>query len=92
MAKKTPRKDNPAIPKLRIKLEGKEYVVPRKAYAIKKTKQLQEFGYPTLTVDELEEQIDALLAKKELGKGLTVVGMFMEGEVLELVNKNSKPE
>lgn len=68
--------------KLKIKLEGREYTVPRKAYAIKKTAQLREFGYPSLTVDELEKQIDALLSGKNLGDGLTVIGMFMEGEVL----------
>jgi hypothetical protein len=83
-AKKT---SSPGAPRLRIKLEGREYAVPRKAYAIKKTKQLQEFGYPSLTVDELEKQIDALLAKKEFGKGLTVIGMFMDGEVLSQITK-----
>lgn len=71
---------------LRIKLEGREYTMPRKAYAIKKTAQLREFGYPSLTVDALEEQIDALMADKKLGDGLTVIGMFMEGEVLSKAN------
>jgi len=72
---------------LRIKLEGREYTVPRKAYAIKKTAQLREFGYTSLTVDELEAQIDALMADKKLGDGLTVIGMFMEGEVLSKANR-----
>lgn len=71
---------------LRIKLEGREHTVPRKAYAIKKVAQLREFGYSSLTVDELEEQIDALMADKKLGDGLTVIGMFMEGEVLSKAN------
>ena len=70
--------------KLRIKLEGQEYTVPRKSYAIKKTAQLREFGYRSLTVDELDEQIDALTTGKKLGDGLTVIGMFMEGEVIEI--------
>lgn len=73
---------------LRIKLEGREYKVPRKAYAIKKTAQLKEFGYPSLTVDEVEAQIDALMNNKKLGDGLTVIGMFMEGEILSSADKH----
>lgn len=57
--------------------------VPRDKYVKAKTKQMREFGYPSLTEQECDNQITALLAGKEFGKGLTVIGMFMEGEVLE---------
>jgi len=68
---------------LRVKIEGRpEQEVPRKAYVKAKTKQLREFGYAALTEDEVNNQIDALLAKKPFGDGLTVIGMFMEDEVV----------
>jgi hypothetical protein len=66
---------------IRVRIEGKEGVVDRTKYVQAKTKQLREFGYSTLTEAEVNEQIDALLAKKTFGEGLTVIGMFMEGEV-----------
>lgn len=68
---------------LRVKLDGhpiKE--VPREAYVKAKTKQLRKFGYRTLTEDEVDKQIDALLGQKSLGDGLTVIGMFIKGEIV----------
>lgn len=68
---------------IKVKLDGKpEGIVTRSVYVKAKTKQLREFGYPSLTEAEVDEQIDALLQNKEFGKGLTVIGMFMEGEVI----------
>lgn len=68
---------------IKVKLDGKPVgVCDRAAYVKAKTKQLQEFGYPSLTEQEVDEQIDALLAGKKFGHGLTVIGMFMDKEVL----------
>lgn len=74
--------------KLTVVIDYKEAVVPRAAYVKAKTKQLREFGYPELTEAEVDAQIDALLTNKKLGDGLTVIGMFMEDEVL---NANPPP-
>lgn len=66
---------------LKVNLEGRKGFVDRKDYVRAKTKALQEFGYPALTEKDVDTQIDALIEGKEFGKGLTVIGMFMEGEV-----------
>lgn len=71
-------------PNLRVKLEsGPARVVPREAYVAAKTRQLVQFGYGRLTEETVNEQIDLLLTGKTLDSGLTVIGQFMEGEVLE---------
>lgn len=57
-------------------------VVPREAYVKAKTKQLRDFGYNDLTEEHVNEQVDAVLAKKEFGDGLTIIGKFMEGELV----------
>lgn len=67
---------------IKVNLDGKIGMVDREAYVKAKTKQLREFGYPTLTEDETDAQVSALLDRKEFGKGLTVIGMFMEGEIV----------
>ena len=67
---------------LRIRMDGEEHDVPRKAYVTAKAKQMREFGYPSVTEDGINEQIEALSAKKEFGKGLTVIGMFMKDEII----------
>lgn len=65
-----------------VNINGKIGLVDRQAFVEAKTKQLIEFGYPSLTEKEVDGQIDALLAKKELGEGLTVIGMMMEDEII----------
>lgn len=61
-----------------IEIEGIRKTVATAAYISAKTKQLREFGYETLTEEGLRKQLIALLAKKPL----TVIGMFMESEVI----------
>ena len=67
---------------LRVDIEGKKGTVPRDVYVKAKTKQLREFGYPSLTEADVDAQVDAVLAGKEFGHGLTVIGVIMKGEVL----------
>ena len=67
---------------LRINLEGKIVEVARDAYVKAKTKQMRQFGYTDLDEAHVNSQIDALLAGKKIGDGLTVIGKFMEGEVV----------
>lgn len=69
-------------PQLRVKIEDREGLVPRKAYVEAKWKQMVEFGYSTLTLEEADAQVSALLEGKKFGDGLTVIGMFMQDEVL----------
>lgn len=73
---------------VKVKIDGRPAVeVPSSAYVRAKTKQLIEFGYPTLTETDVSEQLEALLA----GKKLTVVGKFMEDEVVLPRKSPSKP-
>lgn len=66
---------------IRVIIDGKECVADRAKYVTTKTKQLIDFGYSSLTEKEVDEQIDALLAKKKFDEGLTIIGMFMQDEV-----------
>jgi len=68
---------------IRVKIDDNPAMtVSRVAYVEAKTKQLREFGYTTLTKDHVNEQVDAVLSKKEFGDGLTVIGMLMKDEIL----------
>jgi hypothetical protein len=67
---------------MKVRIDGTLREVNRADYVRAKTKQLREFGYTDLTEEQVSEQIDALLAGKTFGKGLTVIGKFMEGEVV----------
>lgn len=67
---------------LTIELDGRRMVVPRAAYVKAKTRQLKEFGYGTLTEEGVDEQVTAVLEKKKLLNGLTVIGGFMQDEIL----------
>jgi hypothetical protein len=75
-----------ALPKptalLTIIICGTHREVPRDIYVTAKTKQLVEFGYPTLTEAEVDAQIDAVLDGKTHGNGLTVIGAFMKDEIV----------
>lgn len=62
--------------------DRRDGMVSRAEYVRAKTKQLQEFGYPNLTENEVDDQVTALQQKKRIGFGLTVIGMFMQDEVI----------
>lgn len=65
---------------IRVKLEGRPvFEVDRAAYIKAKTRQLRDFGYRDITERHVGEQVDALLA----GKKLTVIGKFMEDEIIK---------
>lgn len=66
------------IEAVEISVEGRPWRrVARADYVKAKTQQLQEFGYPSLTQKEVDEQITAI----QKGLPLNVIGMFMEREV-----------
>lgn len=67
---------------LQVCINGKTLDVPRRDYVRAKTKQLRAFGYVGLLDKTVNEQVDAVLQKKTLGDGLTVIGGFMEDEIL----------
>jgi len=62
---------------IKLSIDGKEKRVLTTDYIRKKTKQLQEFGYPELKMDEVSAELLAVLS----GGNYTVIGMFMEDEV-----------
>lgn len=69
---------------LTVTIEDVTREVDRAAYVSAKTKQLVAFGYRTLTEQEVDAQITALLEHKKFGDGLTAIGMFMEDEIVVL--------
>jgi len=69
--------------KIRIRDAGNIYKVDREDYIKSKHKQMVSFGYGNLTVDQVREQIDAVLAGKEFGKGLTVIGEWIKRDVVD---------
>lgn len=64
---------------LRVNIDGTKGEVPREKYVAAKTAQLREFGYSDLSEKTVDEELSALLA----GKPLTIIGKFMEGEVVK---------
>jgi hypothetical protein len=73
---------------IKVKINGKIGYVDINLYVGAKTKQLREFGYNDLKESEVMEQIRAIQQHLELGKGLTVIGMMMKDEVLEVTDTN----
>lgn len=67
---------------LQVCIDGKKLDVSRADYVRAKTKQLLEFGYAGLEEEHVDEQVDAVLQGKKHGCGLTVIGGFMDGEIL----------
>lgn len=67
---------------VRIKTDQGSGLVDRKKYIHAKWQQMVEFGYTTLTEKKVEEQLDAVLAGKVFGTGLTVIGGFIKQEVV----------
>lgn len=62
-----------------ILIDGQKKVVNKAAYIRAKTRQLREFGYSSLTTQDVREQLDKHLA----GEELDVIGMFLQDEVLK---------
>lgn len=67
---------------LTLDIEGRKLSAPKSAYARAKLKQLKEFGYSDLTLQEVYREIDSILAGKTLTTGLTIIGGFMEKEII----------
>lgn len=56
-------------------------------YAVAKRKALVEFGYDSLTLEHVREQIEHALAGHDMAHGLTIIGMMMKDKIkLEEVN------
>jgi len=72
---------------IKIKLYGNELVVSRDQYCMAKAKQMVEFGYAGITAGHVDKQIVAVLARQKFGDGLDIIGKFMEGEVLAVVDE-----
>lgn len=69
---------------LKVIINGKAGEVPRRVYVTAKTKNLRAFGYSGLTEADVDAQITALQEGKKFGKrGLTVIGKFMEDEIVK---------
>lgn len=64
--------------KIKIKIDDEEKIVDKKDYIKAKHKQLKEFGYTSLTEDEVAKQLEKVILKEKLN----VIGMWMENEVL----------
>jgi hypothetical protein len=62
---------------LKIELHEKEILVDKEDYIKAKTKDLIEFGYASLSEDDVRIQIEKILNEEEL----SVIGLFMEEEI-----------
>ena len=62
-----------------IEVDEHKKLVLTKSYIMAKTKQLQEFGYTTLTEQETTEQLKNIL---DGDKPLSIIGQFMVGEIV----------
>lgn len=49
----------------------------KEQYIAKKTRDLQQFGYPNLTKDEVREQLEKALN----GEKLNVIGLFIQSDI-----------
>lgn len=66
-----------------LRIEDREKKVYKEDYVKAKTKQMVEFGYGGLKEADVEKQLELLLAgKTTMDEGLTIIGMFMKGEVV----------
>ena len=65
---------------IRVEIDGRNLAVPFDHYAKAKWKQLREFGYSDLTLDDAKNQLELVLSgEKEIGKGkLSIIGKFIE--------------
>lgn len=83
MKKKTAKTDDaaPPIEKVKFLNDGEPMELPIRTYAKAKAKALRDFGYPDVTEETVIEQIHAIRDKKKFGKGLTIIGMFVQDEI-----------
>ncbi len=69
---------------INIRVDGNMLTVRRKAFLSKAIKRFHEFGYPSLTLKELDNQVELVRHGKTLKDGLTVIGMFLKNEVIPI--------
>jgi len=63
---------------LKIRVDNREIITTREAYIAAKTKQLKEFGYGTLTHEEVGKSLDRALA----GKATDIISMFIDEDLV----------
>lgn len=63
---------------IQVTIEGTVKTLTKSDYISTKHKGLVEFGYDNLTQIEVKNQLQAVLEGKEFGKGLDVIGMFIQ--------------
>lgn len=77
------RDDMPKVETINIIIDGNKRTVSRADYARAKLKTLREFGYTSLKLTEVEDQLAAALAGKQIGAGLNVIGGFIKSDLDE---------
>ncbi len=64
---------------IKIDLDGKIVTVSKQDYIKAKTGDLRNYGYETLTEEEVSMQLDRILK----GEELNVIGMFIEKDIVK---------
>ena len=64
---------------IKINLEGRILPVKKSAYVKVKTKDLREFGYTSLTEEDVSNQLEKVIN----GEELSVIGMFIEKDIIK---------
>lgn len=72
------KKDKSDSRQITLDIEGQSRRVLRSDYVTAKTKQLRKFGYPSLTEQEVSDELDCLANNKPI----TVIGHFMKYEIV----------
>ncbi|HUS48585.1 MAG TPA: hypothetical protein VMZ91_00330 [Candidatus Paceibacterota bacterium] len=64
---------------IKIKINEKEVLVDKEDYIVARTKDLKEFGYSSITEDDVRLQLDKIFK----GEVLSVIGLFIEDDIIK---------
>lgn len=76
------------LPKqIEIDQDGDRGWVDTEKYIKAKTKALQEFGYGSISENDVWEQLQHVLDGHKMDQGLTVIGMFINNDIVKKIRK-----
>jgi len=64
---------------IKIKINDKEVLVDKEDYIVARTKDLKEFGYSSITENDVRSQLEKVFK----GEVLSVIGLFIEDDIIK---------
>jgi len=64
---------------IKIKINDKEVLVDKEDYIVARTKDLKEFGYSSITEDDVRSQLEKVFK----GEVLSVIGLFIKDDIIK---------